>query len=994
MDIKNVEQKLPPLKQVDKAEWEISKDYKQGMNVPARIFATNKILKDMDFSVYDQITNVANLPGIIKYAMCMPDGHSGYGFPIGGVAAFDSEKGVISPGGIGFDINCLVKNSSILTEYGFKKPIQDFESDFIEVNNYGAPYILKSLNCQQSIISFDIGQKLYSSKQVAFFMKKKHLGLIYQIQTRLGYTIQVTEDHPILTKKGMIKADNLKNGLELAIYPFEGVDFEEIPNKESLIRFENFTKQERIELEKRGLQDLKLCNPKIPIITKLFGYLLGDGNIYFSGKKGFVCAYGSQDDLKGIQRDFKTLGFSAKIYSRERKHKIPTKYGVINFQSENFELHVSSNALAKLFFGIGYPQGTKTATSYLIPGWILKSPLWVKRLFLSGFFGAELSSPRTHTKTGFDCPTISINKNTKLLANAREFCIQMMTLLEEFGISTHKLLERKDFKNRFGPTHRLKLQISSEEDNLIKLWAKIGYSYNKKRDTLSHIAIVYIKEKKLLTEIRRESAIRIKELRKKGLKVKEVQKLLEAPSINKRFIHRHYYENAGQRITQDFISFKDYLALKKGEIQKYGTLFDTIRLINERPYDDYVYDFNIPETHNFIANNIIVSNCGMRLVLTNLTYKDIQPKIKPLVDNLFERVPAGVGSKGFVKLTASEFKEVIDSGGKWCVEKGYGWKDDLEKTEETGCMQEADSNKVSDRAISRGLNQIGTLGSGNHYLELQVVKEENIFDKEAAKKIGLFPEQVVVMFHCGSRGFGHQVATDYLQKFLSVMQSKYKIQILDRELACAPFNSPEGQDYFKAMQCGINMSFANRQTILHRIREVFSKVFSTDAEKLGLKMVYDVAHNTAKLEKHDIDGHEKEILVHRKGATRAFGPGRTEICKEYREIGQPVIIGGSMETGSYLLLGTDGAMKKTFGSTAHGSGRTMSRTKARKLWRGDQLQKDMEKRGIYVRTTSYSGLAEEAGGAYKDIDEVIEAADIAGISKRVCKFKPIGNVKG
>jgi tRNA-splicing ligase RtcB (3'-phosphate/5'-hydroxy nucleic acid ligase) len=387
-------------------------------------------------------------------------------------------------------------------------------------------------------------------------------------------------------------------------------------------------------------------------------------------------------------------------------------------------------------------------------------------------------------------------------------------------------------------------------------------------------------------------------------------------------------------------------------------------------------------------------NCGMRLVLTNLTYKDIQPKIKPLVDNLFERVPAGVGSKGFVKLTASEFKEAIDSGSKWCVEKGYGWNEDLEKTEENGCMEQADSQKVSDRAISRGLNQIGTLGSGNHYLEVQVVKEENIFDKEAAKKIGLFPEQVVIMFHCGSRGFGHQVATDYLQKFLSVMQAKYNIKILDRELACAPFNSPEGQDYFKAMQCGINMSFANRQTILHRIREVFSKVFSAEPEKLGLKMVYDVAHNTAKLEKHNVDGHERDILVHRKGATRAFGPGRKEICQDYRQIGQPVIIGGSMETGSYLLLGTDGAMKKTFGSTAHGSGRTMSRSKARKLWRGDELQKDMEKRGIYVRTTSFSGLAEEAGGAYKDIDEVIEAAEIAGISKRVCKFKPVGNVKG
>ena len=275
-----------------------------------------------------------------------------------------------------------------------------------------------------------------------------------------------------------------------------------------------------------------------------------------------------------------------------------------------------------------------------------------------------------------------------------------------------------------------------------------------------------------------------------------------------------------------------------------------------------------------------------------------------------------------------------------------------------------------------------------------MVKEDNIHDVEIAKKLGIFPDQVVVMFHCGSRGFGHQVATDYLKVFLDVMEPKYKINIRDRELACAPFQSQEGQDYFAAMKCGINMSFANRQTILHRIRESFSQVFGKPAEDLGLKQVYDVAHNTAKLETHIVDGKKKEVLVHRKGATRAFGPGREEIPAQYRDIGQPVIIGGSMETGSYLLVGTEGAENQTFASTAHGSGRTMSRTKARKIWYGQKLQQDLEKRGIYVRTTSFSGLAEEAGGAYKDIDEVIESAHQARISKKVVKFLPIGNIKG
>ncbi|HEY9596832.1 MAG TPA: RtcB family protein, partial [Cyanophyceae cyanobacterium] len=260
-------------------------------------------------------------------------------------------------------------------------------------------------------------------------------------------------------------------------------------------------------------------------------------------------------------------------------------------------------------------------------------------------------------------------------------------------------------------------------------------------------------------------------------------------------------------------------------------------------------------------------NCGMRLVVTNLTYHEVKPYIKQLVDRLYERVPAGVGSRGFVKISRNEFRKVVEHGARWCVENGYGWEEDLELIEENGCIQGADVSKISEKAIDRGFNQIGTLGSGNHYLEIQVARKQNIFDPELAQSFGItHPDQVVVMFHCGSRGFGHQVATDYLQVFLKVMESKYGIKILDRELACAPFNSPEGQAYFAAMKCGLNMSFANRQVILHRIREVFSEIFGRSAEDLGMHMVYDVAHNTAKLERHVVDGKMRSLLVHRKGA--------------------------------------------------------------------------------------------------------------------------------
>ncbi len=361
---------------------------------------------------------------------------------------------------------------------------------------------------------------------------------------------------------------------------------------------------------------------------------------------------------------------------------------------------------------------------------------------------------------------------------------------------------------------------------------------------------------------------------------------------------------------------------------------------------------------------------------------------------LFQKVPAGVGCKGFLKVNEKEYRDLMETGSKWCIDHGYGWDTDLKRIEEHGCITQADSSKVSDKAIKRGISQLGTLGSGNHYLEIQIASSANIFDEAIAKKMGItIPDQVVVMVHCGSRGFGHQVATDYLKVFDEAMK-KYNISVSDRELSCVPFQSKEGQDYYQGMACAANTAFANRQVILHRIRECFSSVFKRSAEELEMNLIYDVSHNIAKVEKHKIEGKWKEVIMHRKGATRSFGPGHDELPKEYQKIGQPVIIGGSMETGSYLLTGTQKAMDETFGSTAHGSGRTMSRTQAKREFRGDSLQKDMECRGIYVRAVSMSGLAEEAGKAYKNISEVVDVLEHSGISHKVVGFNPIGNVKG
>ncbi len=387
-------------------------------------------------------------------------------------------------------------------------------------------------------------------------------------------------------------------------------------------------------------------------------------------------------------------------------------------------------------------------------------------------------------------------------------------------------------------------------------------------------------------------------------------------------------------------------------------------------------------------------NCGMRLLTTNLTRREVKPKIKELMELLFKKIPVGVGRKGTIELGKKDFTEVITKGAKWCVQNGYGWKEDLERIEEKGCIKGANPEKVSQAAVERGTHQLGTLGSGNHYLEVQLSTAKNIFDSKAAKAFGITgKDQIVAMIHCGSRGFGHQVCTDYGKAFLDVM-GKYGITVPDRDLACAPFQSEEGQEYYAAMACAANNAFANRQMIMHLVREGFEQVFKQTAEEMEMQLTYDVAHNMAKLEKHWVEGKKRLVVVHRKGSTRAFGPGEKDLSERYQKTGQPVIVGGSMETGSYVCVGTEKAMRETFGSTLHGSGRTMSRQKAKQEFRGEKLQEEMLKRGIFVKAASMEGLAEEAGKAYKNINDVIDSMHTAGISLKVAALQPIGNIKG
>lgn len=385
-------------------------------------------------------------------------------------------------------------------------------------------------------------------------------------------------------------------------------------------------------------------------------------------------------------------------------------------------------------------------------------------------------------------------------------------------------------------------------------------------------------------------------------------------------------------------------------------------------------------------------NCGIRMVRTNLSVDDVRPKLKELVMALFSDVPAGVGSKGDISIPEHEERELLVEGSRWVIKKkGYGRIEDLESTESNGAIPGADPAAVSSRAYERGKRQSGTLGSGNHFMEVQEVEE--IFDENIAAFFNLKVGSIVLMIHSGSRGLGYQVCDDYARDMIRLLP-KYGITVPDRQLACVPADSDDGKKYLGAMRCAANYAWANRQCLMHIARRVFERVFNKSERDLGMDLIYDVAHNIAKMEKYKIDGIEKLLCVHRKGATRAFGPGNPELPAKFQKIGQPVIIPGDMGRNSYLLVGTKKAEEETFGSTCHGAGRVLSRGEAIRRLKGRHLASELESKGIIVKSSGREIISEEAPEAYKDINEVVRVVDAVGIAKKVCKMRPMGVIKG
>ncbi|EHP88508.1 RtcB family protein [Methanotorris formicicus] len=1364
---------------------------------------------------------------------------------IGGVAAFDVKGGVISPGGVGFDINCLTPDANILTEDGY----------FIKLEK-----LKEKLDLYVKIYNTEEGEK---SSNILFVSERDAKEKIIRIKTESGRILEGSKDHPVLTLNGYVPMSMLKEGDDVIVYPYEGVEYEE-PSDEIILDeddFAEYDKQIIKYLKDRGLLPFKMNNKNIGIIARLLGFAYGDGSIVKGNgdrERLYVAFYGKKEVLTKIKEDLEKLGIKAsKIYSRKREVEIRNAYGdEYTSLCEDNPIKITSKAFALFMHKLGMPIGKKTEQIYKIPEWIKKAPKWVKRNFLAGLFGADRS--RVVFKNYTPLPiNLTMSKSVELKENILEFLNEIKLLLKEFEIES-MIYEIKSLEGKV--SYRLAIV---REESIKNFLGKINYEYSKEKKVIGLLAYEYLKRKDAIKEIRKKCIEKAKELYEKGLSISEILKMDEFRNefINRRLIERTIYgklDGDDVRVSTKFPKFEEF-------IKKYGVrggfVIDKIKEIKEIPYDSKLCDVGIvSKEHNFIANSIVVHNCGVRLIRTNLTKEEVKPKIKELVSEIFKNVPSGLGSKGKIRITKNEIDDVLEEGAKWAINEGYGWEEDIKFIEEHGYMKDADASLVSDSAKKRGLPQLGSLGSGNHFLEIQYV--DKVFDEETGEIFGVEENQVVVMVHClpesskilteygycikikdlencydkikvitydkenktpipakikkfwkfknnkniykiktftgkeivctedhpiwtpsgwkqakdlkpddlvliypfegveyedpedkvivseediinaggterivknlkkkgllplklnhkdigiiarlvgyafgdawvggkrptvkfiddlevlkriksdldelgfsstivkvmrhkseinhimsnkeikrhefegegyqlvvstpsfaillkslgvpygkktdvpfnvpkwikespkwikrlflagyfgaemniikqrkneayrlenlkiplnkvedllnngisfmeeikeileefgvkgkiivkpyvkrkdgktsykiiltlssnleniikfaskigyeynkkrqsmlikslqyylykkkivelesiktgkdvekllttahkyrkiktetydsyisrysegdltiwdavvsveklkedveivydltiddknhnfiadnfvvsntGSRGLGHQICADYI-RVMEKAAKKYGIKLPDRQLACAPIESEEGIEYYKAMSCGANYAWTNRQMITHWVRESFEKVFKTSAEDLEMNIIYDVAHNIAKMEEHVIDGKKKKVVVHRKGATRAFGPGSELIPKEYRRVGQPVIIPGDMGTASYLMHGTEKAMEETFGSTAHGAGRTLSRAKALKLWKGKEIKEKLEKEGIIVMADSRAVIAEECPEAYKSIDLVADVCHKSGISLKVSRMKPMGVVKG
>ncbi|MCE4624551.1 MAG: intein-containing RctB family protein [Desulfurococcales archaeon] len=943
------------------------------MKVPSIIYADDFLIEKMkqDLTLV-QAANVACLQGIQKYSLVMPDGHQGYGFPIGGVAAMSiEENGVISPGGVGYDINCLAPDTEILTDLGFKVKIKDLPG----VADKSSLKVYTGGGEESTKVMFVAVRRLEPDEKAV------------RLVTETGRVIEGSTDHPVLTVNGGYKRmDEIKPGDMVVVYPFEGVEYEE---RQGIILgeedFEDADPQTVKFLKEKRLLPLKWDDTRLGLLARILGYALGDGHLGLMSGRLTLSFYGRKEDLEELKRDLEKLGIKAELYERRRSYRITTATGEYAGESESAELRVSSRSFALLMKKLGMPEGRKAETRYTVPAWVKEAPLWVKRNFLAGLFGADGSKPIVKGKTPLPI-SLTQSKRRELVDSLKEFMEEIAGLLREFGIRDTVIYEVESARQ---DTITLRLSIVGEE-NIRNFLARIGYEVSTEKKVEGLRVLGYLKLKEAVKKARRQAEETARKVYTETGSISKAHAAV-ATLVNRRFVERAVYNGVEEaRPPREFPDYQEYV--RERAVGDTGFVAEKVVRVElyEPEYREF-YDVGVHhEGHNFLANGVVVHNCGVRLIRTDLTEKEVRPRIKELVDTLYYNVPSGLGSTGKLRLSLDELDRVLNEGVMWAVSKGYGWSEDPEYLEERGSWSLADASKVSRRAKERGRAQLGTLGSGNHFLEVQVV--DRVYDEQLAKALGLFEGQVTVMIHTGSRGLGHQVASDYLQIMERAMR-KYGTIPPDRELASVPFNTPEAQDYVRAMAAAANFAWTNRQLITHWTRESFKAVFHRDPDILGMKIVYDVAHNIAKLEEHTVDGKRMKLIVHRKGATRAFPPGHPEIPKAYQSVGQPVLIPGSMGTASYVLIGTREGWKSWY-TAPHGAGRWMSRAKAKRTKRYHEVVRELEVKGIYLRASNKRTVVEEMPEAYKDVDRVAKVAHEVGIGRLVARLRPIGVTKG
>ncbi|MFB6151401.1 MAG: RtcB family protein [Haloarculaceae archaeon] len=968
------------LEKVREDVWEIPRE--GGMNAPARVFASEELLDEIsDDLTLTQLKNSAHLPGVAKYAVCMPDGHQGYGFPVGGVAAIDAENGCISPGAIGYDINCLPAGTEVRLSHGRKVPIESLEERF---------------ESEQAVVA--TGDQCVDS-DIRLFTESESKP-VYEIETATGRTFQATADHPIETPNGLVQLDELQVGDSVVVHPFEGIEHED-PDEFVVVSegdLDDADPQAVRALKDRDLLPLKTTDDAFNRLLKVVGYLLGDGAFGGNGQTWF---YGNPDGLREIQRDIREIGFDpSKIYERERDHEI----GGTTFQATEYSMKATSRSLRRLFVELGVPEGPKIESGFTTPEYLRRLPDWQKALFYSTYFGAEMNAPAAQHDKNLYCPKVSQTRTTETASAGREFMEDLKAFLGNLDIETDRIEEFETGSNRDHETARLRLGVKNDSENLIRFFTRVGYRYHPDKQREAMKAVQYLRKKEREIARRERIASEAQRLADGGTEISEIRSRFD---INDRFVERSVWSGRSGR-PRPGRDFPDYEEFREGkDVNDDGTTETEIVAIEdagEKP----VYDIGVVhDAHTFLANGFVVSNCGVRMVKTNLSYDDVRGREEELVDALFANVPSGLGGGGVFEGSAGDVEDILARGMEWALEEGYAVPADLEHCEDEGQRPDADPSAVSQKAKDRGKNQVGSLGSGNHFLEVQRVTD--VYREDVAAEFGLEADQVVVLIHCGSRGLGHQVCTDYLR---DVEQAHAGLldRLPDKELAAAPAGTQLAEDYYGAMCAAINFAWVNRQLITHQTRKVFEKVFGADWEALGMDLLYDVAHNIGKKEVHEVPvddegrptalgdgvrGEERELYVHRKGATRAFPAGREEVPAAYRDVGQPIIIPGSMGAGSYVLRGGENSLAETFGSTAHGAGRLMSRTQAKQEYWGEDVVDDLrEGQQVYVKAESGATVAEEAPGVYKDVDEVVRVSDALGIGDRVARTFPVCNIKG